>query len=119
MSSARVIEAIGRIPGVGRLLRWVARHYPEGSVVTIKHGEAAGLKWKRHHRYVNGYWIGQYELDIQAALKRELKPGQTFFDVGANAGFFTLVAAKIVGASGKCVAFDPLPMNQESIREQV
>ncbi|HTL28531.1 MAG TPA: FkbM family methyltransferase, partial [Tepidisphaeraceae bacterium] len=36
-----------------------------------------------------------------------------------NAGFFTLVAAKIVGPNGKCVAFDPAPANIESIREQI
>jgi FkbM family methyltransferase len=119
MPSARFIEAIGRVPGVGRVLRWVASRFPEGSVVTIKHGEAAGFKWKRHHRNVNGYWIGQYELDIQAALKRELRAGDTFFDVGANAGFFTLVAAKLVGPSGRCVAFEPIPLNLESIQEQI
>src|SRR4051812_4827390 len=119
MSSARVIQTLGQIPGIGRLLRWIAQRYPEGSVVTIKHGEAAGFRWKRHHRYVNGYWIGQYELPIQQALKRELRAGQTFLDIGANAGFFTLVAARLVGPTGKCVAFDPLPANVESVREQV
>jgi FkbM family methyltransferase len=119
MSSARIIQALGQIPGVSSLLRWVARQYPEGSVVSIKHGEAAGFRWKRHHRYVNGYWIGQYELPIQMALKRELRAGDTFFDVGANAGFFTLVAANLVGPTGKCVSFDPLPANVESLHEQV
>src|SRR5437763_1291560 len=53
------------------------------------------------------------------ALKRELRAGDTFFDVGANAGFFTLVAAKLVGPTGKCVSFDPLPANVESLREQI
>src|SRR3954464_11056302 len=106
MSSGRLIETAGRIPVMGQFLRWVAHHYAEGSVITIKHGEAAGYRWKRHHRYVNGYWIGHYELEIQNPLKRELRSGETFFDVGANAGFFTLVAAKLVGTSGRCIAFD-------------
>jgi FkbM family methyltransferase len=119
MSSARLIQTIGHVPLVGSALRWWARRYPENSVVTIKHGEAAGYRWRRHHRYVNGYWIGQYELPLQGVLKRELKAGQTFFDVGANAGFFTLVAAKLVGPAGKCIAFDPAPANIESVREQI
>src|SRR5262249_30228384 len=72
-----------------------------------------------HHRYVNGYWIGHYEFSIQEALKRELKLGHTFYDVGANAGFFTLVAAGLVGSQGKCVAFDPSPDNYTSITEQI
>src|SRR5688572_25684309 len=109
MPSARLIETLGKVPLLSQALRWYARRHPEGSVVTIKSGEAAGFKWKRHHRYVNGYWLGQYELPLQQALKRELKPGDTFFDVGANAGFFTLIAARLVGPTGKCVAFDPAP----------
>src|SRR5438445_12059998 len=119
MNRAKVIEMVGKVPVVGSALRRLARRYPEGSVVEIRSGVAAGLRWKRHHRYVNGYWLGHYELNIQELLKQELAAGQTFFDVGANAGFFTLVAAKLVGPGGKCVAFDPSPDNDQSIREQL
>ena len=119
MSSARLITLLGQVPGIGRGLRWMARRYPEGSVVTIRHGVAAGLSWKRHHRYVNGYWIGHYELAIQQALERELEPGQTFYDIGANAGFFSLVGARCVGPAGRVVAFDPSPDNLASVEEQV
>src|SRR5258706_14337105 len=109
MNRARMLEMVGKVPVVGSALRKLARRFPEGSVVEIRAGVAAGYKWKRHHRYVNGYWLGHYELEIQDLLKHELKAGQTFFDVGANAGFFTLVAAKLVGLAGRCVAFDPAP----------
>jgi len=119
MNRARMLEMVGKVPVVGSALRKLARRFPEGSVVEIRSGVAAGYRWKRHHRYVNGYWLGHYELEIQDLLKHELKAGQTFFDVGANAGFFTLVAAKLVGLAGRCVAFDPAPDNDRSIREQV
>jgi FkbM family methyltransferase len=119
MSLARIIEVAGKIPLVAGLLRRMARRYPEGSVVTIRSGHAAGLQWKRYHRYVNGYWLGQYELPLQEVLVRELSPGGVFFDVGANAGFFTLVAAKRVGPSGKCCAFEPLPENAAAVRSQL
>jgi FkbM family methyltransferase len=33
------------------------------------------------------------------------------FDVGANVGFFTLLAAKLTGSSGRVYAFEPLPRN--------
>jgi FkbM family methyltransferase len=114
-----MLEMVGRVPVVGSALRKLARRFPEGSVVEIRSGVAAGYKWRRHHRYVNGYWLGHYELEIQDLLQEELKSGQTFFDVGANAGFFTLVAAKLVGTGGRCVAFDPAPANDQSIREQL
>src|SRR2546422_9879100 len=103
---AKLIELLRWMPLVGAALRWYARRFSEGSVVTILSGYARGMKWRRHHRYVNGYWLGQYELSVQAALARELKPGAVFFDVGANAGFFTMIAASKIGPMGKCVAFD-------------
>lgn len=40
-------------------------------------------------------------------LERTLKPGMIFVDVGANIGYFTLIAAKLVGFTGKVYAFEP------------
>ena len=119
MDKSKLIFTVGKIPLVSNALRWYANCFPEGSVVTIKNGYAAGYKWKRYHRHVSGYWVGHYELAMQKAISRELSHGDIFFDVGANAGFFTLVAASIVGRDGHCVAFEPLPENVDSIREQI
>lgn len=118
-STAKFTSWLGSLPFLGSVLRAAANRYAEGSVVTIRQGYVAGYRWRRNHRYVNGYWIGQYELPLQQALVGELKKGNTFFDVGANAGFFTLVAAKAVGSQGRCVAFDPSPVNHENIQEQL
>jgi FkbM family methyltransferase len=38
-----------------------------------------------------------------------LHSGDTFFDVGAHAGWISLVAARIVGPGGRVVAFEPSP----------
>jgi FkbM family methyltransferase len=40
-----------------------------------------------------------------------------FYDLGANIGFFSLLAAKLVGPSGVVVAFEPDPENAARIRE--
>ena len=119
MNRSQLIQSVGKIPVLSHGLRWCANLYPENSVVQIRAGHAAGLLWRRHHRYVNGYWLGHYELPIQEALRRELFAGGTFFDIGANAGFFTIVAARLVGPGGRCVAFEPSPDNCASIREQI
>jgi len=119
---AGLIHRVGRVPIVGEVLRSYARRFPEGSVVTIQSGLAAGLSWRRHHRYVNGYWIGNYELDIQRAIVRLLGPstkGAVFYDIGANAGFFSVLAAKHVGPSGRVFAFEPLAENITSVEEQI
>lgn len=63
-----------------------------------------------------GEWIGQYiaatgryEEASVAAMKNRLRPGDCVVDVGANIGYLTLVAAKLVGQQGSVVAFEPLP----------
>jgi FkbM family methyltransferase len=119
MNRADWVSWAGKLPVVSTALRRCADRFPEGSVVRIRTGAAAGYRWQRHHRYVNGYWIGHHEPRMQEALRRWLKPGDTFFDVGASAGFFTLVAARLVGPSGRCVAFDPAPENYQSITAQI
>ncbi|MDB9308639.1 FkbM family methyltransferase [Aphanizomenon sp. CS-733/32] len=40
-------------------------------------------------------------------IKNYLKTGMTFIDVGANIGYFTLMAAALVGSEGKVIAFEP------------
>ena len=119
MSIAKCINVAGSLPLIGWLLRKIAHRYAEGSVVTIRTGLARGRRWRRHHRYVNGYWIGNYELPVQDALARELQPGDTVYDVGANAGFLSLVALSNVTATGTCISVDPDPDNSASIREQI
>ncbi|HYR07233.1 MAG TPA: FkbM family methyltransferase [Longimicrobium sp.] len=44
-----------------------------------------------------------------AALRASLPSGGTFVDVGANWGYFTLVAAHAVGSAGRVVALEPDP----------
>jgi FkbM family methyltransferase len=51
-------------------------------------------------------------------MKKVLKPGMTFVDVGANLGYFTLLAAKIVGP-GHVYAFEPEQTNFELLSKSV
>lgn len=55
------------------------------------------------------------EHDLLADLQSELAPGDVFWDVGANVGVFTVVAAATVG-SGTVVAFEPVPQNVRRLR---
>ena len=48
-----------------------------------------------------------YEPGLAACLGRLLRPGDTFVDAGANHGYFSLLAAKLVGRSGRVIAFEP------------
>jgi FkbM family methyltransferase len=50
---------------------------------------------------------GTYEPKTVQFLRDNLKLGQVFVDVGANVGFFTILASKLVGDTGKVYAFEP------------
>jgi FkbM family methyltransferase len=46
-----------------------------------------------------------------------VKPGSSFVDVGANIGYFTTIAAKLVGAKGQVSAFEPDSDNYQLLSE--
>ena len=65
------------------------------------------------------YAFGEYEPFETAFLARVLEPGFTFIDIGANTGYYALLAAKAVGKLGRVVAFEPSPFNAEILARNV
>lgn len=59
---------------------------------------------------------GQFEVAELAFADRFLQPGMTVLDIGANHGFYTLLASKRVGRRGKVVAFEPSPREKKALR---
>ena len=57
-----------------------------------------------------------YEKKEWKFLQKFLKPGMAFFDIGANQGFYTLLAAKKVGPQGKIFAFEPVPREFRNLK---
>jgi FkbM family methyltransferase len=53
----------------------------------------------------------QYEPHVTEVVRSQLRPEMTFVDVGANIGYFTMLASNIVGASGRVIAFEPSARN--------
>lgn len=50
---------------------------------------------------------GTWDLIVQKCLQQLLTAGDTFLDVGANIGYFSMLASKIVGEAGTVVSFEP------------
>ncbi|MDX1976152.1 MAG: FkbM family methyltransferase [Pseudanabaenaceae cyanobacterium bins.68] len=48
-----------------------------------------------------------YEPHVTHMLSNVLEPSGIFLDLGANIGYFSLLASKIVGCSGKIISFEP------------
>jgi FkbM family methyltransferase len=59
---------------------------------------------------------GTHEIQVQQALVRSLRAGDHVWDVGANIGYLSLLAARIVGPQGRVVAVEPDPECADAIR---
>ncbi|HEX8857374.1 MAG TPA: FkbM family methyltransferase [Thermoleophilaceae bacterium] len=53
------------------------------------------------------HWFGQWEPLLTTWLRATLQPGDAFLDVGANTGYYTMLASRAVGPSGSVVALEP------------
>jgi FkbM family methyltransferase len=62
---------------------------------------------------------GLYELDTARLIKKILRPGHHFIDIGANIGYFTLLAAQRVGPTGRIDAFEPQPDNRARLLRNI
>ncbi len=60
-----------------------------------------------------GLRSGEYEPHLTAVFERYCRPGMTVVDVGANLGYYSLLASRLVGASGRVIALEP---NSENCR---
>jgi len=86
--------------------------------IPIVSGPGKGLWWQHSHQGVHSYWRGTYEPEMQTALARLLSPGMVFWDIGAQCGFFSLLAASQVGPKGGVYSLEPNEDNVEVIHRQ-
>jgi len=62
-------------------------------------------------------WL--YEAETTRFVLRWLRPGDVFIDAGANVGYFSVVAAGLVGPTGAIHAFEPNPIVASLLRRTV
>ena len=87
-------------------------------MLPVLQGRLRGKRWIVGSS-VHGCWLGTYELGKQLEFQAAVRPGDVVFDVGANVGFYTLLASELVGPGGRVVAFEPLPANLLYLREHL
>ncbi|ARN74941.1 FkbM family methyltransferase [Oceanicoccus sagamiensis] len=101
------------------MLQWLARRLGLASLLScplsipgldsslrmLVHGEAEELVSRQIK--AQGIW----EPGETALLMHFLQPGHVFIDIGANIGYFTVLAAQLVGEQGQVIAFEPDPDN--------
>lgn len=60
-----------------------------------------------------------YEPKATQLISQFLKPGDVFVDIGAHVGYFSMIAASIVGDEGRVLAFEPEIRNYHRILEHI
>jgi FkbM family methyltransferase len=113
-------DALRARPGMGALIGAAERWYERG-VVAFSPVVGAELLLDAStapitHVQVGDLVRGELETPVQEAFRRRLQAGDVVFDVGANIGFMALVAAAIVGPTGRVVAWEPVPTSAEAAR---
>lgn len=112
------LSGISRSTSFGRLLRWPLRFIPSNAVMPVLQGPLRGAKWVAGSLN-HGCWLGSYEAEKQRLFADAVCAGAVVYDIGANVGFYTLLAAKLVGEHGRVISFEPLPRNLELLRRHV
>ncbi len=117
-----LVSALRRIPGfqlcaknLGALI--VPTDYREW--FQVQEGIGKGIWLKLNPRTGAQYYQGKADADLQKVLQDYLRPGMVFYDLGTNNGFFSLLGARIVGATGRVVAFEAEPALGAGILENI
>jgi len=112
---AWVTRSFPQLPGRWRLVHWLEGHEHALATLPPKTVRFSGrfrmrvnpLDENGRRYYVNGF---QPTERLTRHFIRLVRPGDTVIDVGANLGYYTLAAAKLVGREGEVHAFEASPL---------
>jgi FkbM family methyltransferase len=107
---------------VGNAVGWLSERIVPRTTLTwaqVRRGPAEGIWLQLNPRTGLAMLEGRGEPRVQAALVEHLQLGMTFCDVGANIGFFSMLAARLVGPAGCVVSFEADPEIAQRLRANV
>ena len=103
---------------LGRALRLPLRMIPNSMPMRVLQGPLRGKKWiagSSNH----GCWLGTYEYSKQKAFAAAVRRGDVVYDLGANVGFYSLLACVLAGPEGRVFSFEPVPRNVALLRKHL
>jgi len=84
-------------------------------------GELAGQPFvvdaRDRYTAMHMFLWGTYEPELSLAFVSRLRPGMTVVDIGANKGYFSVLASRAVRPAGRVVSYEPLPRNFADLAE--
>jgi FkbM family methyltransferase len=105
---------VGKRVLLDRVLNPALKRWPVFAMVRTRQGLRLPVTTEDiHQRYL--YMSGHWEPSLTAWLTKTLRPGDGFIDIGANLGYFSLLAAQLVGAGGRVLAIEASPAMYASL----
>jgi FkbM family methyltransferase len=62
-----------------------------------------------YDKNIREMYVGAYEISTVRIMKKFLRKGSIFVDVGANIGYFSAIGMGLVGRQGEVHSFEPVP----------
>ncbi|MEV8353967.1 FkbM family methyltransferase [Streptomyces niveus] len=110
--------SLGKAPLVTKYLNRRLRDHARQRVVRSRFGARFTVDTRDLiQRYI--YMFGVWEPHMTRWIQARLIPGDTFIDVGANIGYYTVLASGLVGGSGRVVAVEASTDFHQRLLEQV
>lgn len=116
------LYALRRMPVLGDFLSWIGHRLVPSDALTwvqIQAGPAQGLWIRLNPRTGYNVLHGIGEPNSERAMQLHLRPRMTMYDLGANIGFLSLIAARLVGPSGRVFSFEADPEIAARLRENL
>lgn len=112
-----IVHRIYKLPGMRKLITPVInflkpsyimidgnKFYIDKQDTTVSQELVQSKKWE------------EYETEI---FKKNIKLGDVVIDIGAHIGYYTLIAAKLVGGTGKVYSFEPDQKNFQLLKKNI
>jgi len=115
---------IGEIPGVLPAYNFLSRIlWSNKTVVEVQGSKMYVNPDKLPRSYIRTFQAyilaGGWEALTTEMFKKVVKEGDVVVDLGANIGYYTLLAARLVGRRGKVYAFEPEPTNYSLLLKNI
>jgi FkbM family methyltransferase len=108
-------SAIPASSALGKCLRALLKLIPKDAALPVLQGPLRGRLWiagSSNH----GCWLGSYEYRVQRSIYRAIPTGGMVWDIGANVGFYSLLAAR---KASQVISVEPLAANAALLRKHL
>jgi FkbM family methyltransferase len=114
---ARFLRRVVLATPLGKPARYAARHIRRWlSQIPIPARLPYGAWWLIRNDNIGEAVSDGFETLETSFVERFVKPGMTVLDVGANQGYYTLLASRMVGNCGRVISFEPSPREVRALQ---